>query len=98
MLMITDTVLRKSCYNYATPRHTSCKCGLKSLGAGDEIKKQVENTPNKLFFLLGKPGGKNNWLQQRLPFASQAREHYKNAVKKNTHTCSSGIGKTNGID
>ena len=52
MLMITNTVQCKSCYNYATPGYTSCKCGFILPGASDEIKKQVPKDVMNFFSML----------------------------------------------
>ena len=52
ILMITDTLQCKSCYNHATPRHTYCKCGLIFLGARDEVKKQGLKNGINCFTLL----------------------------------------------
>ena len=74
--MITDTVQCKSCYNYATPGHTCCRCG-----PGDEGKKQVLKKRHQLFqyahtkrvsLQSRKTQRDNNWSQRRLLIVSQS--------------------------
>ena len=83
VLMITDNIQFKSCYNYAAPGYTYCKCGLILPGASDEVKKQVlKNVLNCFNFLttsatvfvkkqLGRPK-ENNWPQRKLPIVSHS--------------------------
>ena len=67
ILMITDTVQSRSCYTYATFRHTCCECGIVLPRAREENKKQglrnVINcfkrlTTTTLVFKIGTPRGK----------------------------------------
>ena len=71
ILMITDAVQCKSCYNCGTPGHTYCKCGLVFPGVFDEVKKLVlKNIINCVEKLTTSAPEENTWSQPRLP-ASQ---------------------------
>ena len=78
VLMITDNIQFKSCYNYAAPGRTYCKCGLILPGASDEVKKQVlKNVINCFNFLttgatVFVKKNKNNWPQRKLPIVSHS--------------------------
>ena len=93
ILMITDTEQCRPCYTYATPRHTSCKCGIILLRASEEVQKQVLKNGINWFNVLTtsafvfKTGTQrvNNWLQRRLPSVRQSGVSItKSAVKGNS--------------
>ena len=88
--MITDTVQRKSCYNYATPWHTHCRYGRIFLGASDEVKKQVLKhvincfsmlTTRAFIFKQGRLWVRSAGRSDGFQFYRKARDHFKTAVK-----------------
>ena len=89
ILMITDTIQCKSCYNNATHGHTWCKSGLVLVGATDEVKKQILKNVINCFdifrtsafvSLSGKLTRKTVGRSEGSQLYHQAREHYKGAV------------------
>ena len=104
MLMITNIVQCKSCYKYATPGYTSCKCGFVHPGASDEIKKQVPKDVMNFFSMLTtsafvlKAGTSREKTVGRSE-VSQLYHHTRVSItkvlwKRNTKTFSSDIRKT----
>ena len=80
IVLVADAVQNKSCYKYATPRHTYCKCGLVLPGASDEVKKTSSQKRHQLFqyadskpmyFQTRKAQRENKWSQRRLPMVVQ---------------------------
>ena len=91
ILMITNTVQCKSCYQLRNFRNTSCECGLIFHEARKEVKKQVLKNVINCFsvprttafvFKTGKPRGKQLLAAKAPKLYHKAREHNKNAMKK----------------
>ena len=89
----SDTVQCKSFYQYATPGHTSCECGLVLPGASEEVKKQVlQNVINCLVFpttsafafKTGKLKGKTICCPEDSHLYHKARERDKKVQRRKT--------------